>query len=152
MGARDEEDPSMQAWHLRERLYRKDINAWNPGRKLGSAERRTLPSRFLSFSSCRDSLSPQCDDRVCTTTLRYRKIRSRWLEKSRPTIKQDNNFLRAWKQCCSSKNSVKKCGIAYFYPELKKYTPLFSKSNHVDKKEITMSNVHPNQIVINYQK
>lgn len=95
---------------LRERLYRKDINAWNPGRKLGSAERRTLPSRFLSFSSCRDSLSPQCDDRVCTTMLRYRKIRSRWLEKSRPTIKEDNNFLRAQKQCCLSKDSVKICG------------------------------------------
>lgn len=96
-GSADEEDPSMQAWHLQsERPYRKDINAWNPGRKLGSTERRTLPLRFLSFSfsfsSYRDSLSPQCDDRVYTTTLRYRKIRPRWLEKSRPTIKADNHF------------------------------------------------------------
>lgn len=43
--ARDEEDPSVQAWHLRERPYRKDINAWNPGRKLGSAE---IAGLFLS--------------------------------------------------------------------------------------------------------
>lgn len=40
----EEEDPSVQAQHLRERPYRKGINAWNPGRKLGSTECWTLPS------------------------------------------------------------------------------------------------------------
>lgn len=133
----------MQAWHLRsERPYRKDINAWNPDRKLGSAERRTLPLRFLSFSfsssSCRDSLSPQCDDRVCTTTFRYRKIRPRWLEKSRPTIKEDNNFTsRKATLPATVKGSSK--NIRNRYGSVKRDTRLFSRA--IMLREITISTI-----------
>lgn len=132
----------MQAWHLRERPYRKDINAWNPSRKLGSAERRTLPLRFLSFSSCRDSLSPQCDDRVCTTTLRYRKIKPRWLERNRPTNKKDNNFTsRKTTLPVAVKGFSKNIQNRFCLKENKKKYASFFKCDHVDEKKITMSTI-----------